>query len=132
VSLSRRDFIRGAGAGTVDGLLTSSWGATQSVEPVTQVDNPLKSYPNRDWEQVYHDIYAYDGMDWTVCHSNCTQSCALNFYVSRVSGTDRKSKELREHDYGVTTWPTCYRPYRVSASSRAQRSGRCPSRGVPS
>jgi nitrate reductase alpha subunit len=62
-------------------LLTSGWGATQSVDPVTSVDNPLKSYPNRDWGQVYHDTYAYDSVDWTVCHPNCTQSCAPNFYM---------------------------------------------------
>ncbi|MFB6194791.1 MAG: molybdopterin-dependent oxidoreductase, partial [Haloplanus sp.] len=81
MSIGRRDFIKAAGAGTLGALLTSGWGATQSVDPVTSVDNPLKSYPNRDWEQVYHDIYAYDEVDWTVCHPNCTQSCALNFYL---------------------------------------------------
>ncbi|MDQ2074545.1 twin-arginine translocation signal domain-containing protein [Haloarcula sp. H-GB4] len=85
MKLSRRDFLTAAGAGTVGALAEGAWGATQSTEPITSVDNPLKSYPNRDWEQVYHDIYAYDEVDWTVCHPNCTQSCALNFYMKTAS-----------------------------------------------
>lgn len=81
MTLSRRDFMAAAGTGAVGALIGITWGATQTVDSVTQVDNPLTSYPNRDWEQVYHDIYAYDEVDWTVCHPNCTQSCALNFYM---------------------------------------------------
>ncbi|WP_135853602.1 molybdopterin-dependent oxidoreductase [Halorussus salinus] len=111
MSLSRRDFIRGAGAGAVGGLLTSSWGATQSVEPVTQVDNPLKSYPNRDWEQVYHDIYAYDGVDWTVCHPNCTQSCALNFYMK--NGIPIRAEQVY-HNEEPSVGPSGYEDANVS------------------
>lgn len=53
----------------------------QSVDPVPSVDKPLKSHPNRDWVQVSRDSYAYDRGDWTVCHPNPTQSCALTVYV---------------------------------------------------
>lgn len=55
MTLSRRDFLTAAGAGTVSALLGGAFGATQTVDPVTSVENPLKSYPNRDWEQVYHN-----------------------------------------------------------------------------
>ena len=81
MTLSRRDFMAAAGAGAVGALVGGGWAATDAVDPVTQVDNPLREYPNRDWEEVYHVIYAYDKVDWTVCHPNCTQSCALNFYM---------------------------------------------------
>ena len=81
VTLSRRDFFAAAGARSIGALVGTAWGASQAVDPVTSVDNPIKSYPDRDWEQVYHDIYAYDEVDWTVCHPNWTQSCALNFYM---------------------------------------------------
>jgi len=79
-------------------LLTSGWGATQSVDSVTEVDNPLQSYPNRDWEQVYHDIYAYDSVDWTVCHPNCTQSCALNFYMK--NGVPIRAEQIYHEEEG--------------------------------
>jgi len=81
MTLTRRDFIVAAGTGALGALVGGSWAASRAVEPVTSVDNPLESYPNRDWEQVYHDIYEYDEVDWTVCHPNCTQSCAQNFYL---------------------------------------------------
>ncbi|MFC4450917.1 molybdopterin-containing oxidoreductase family protein [Halorussus aquaticus] len=111
MSLSRRDFVRGAGAGAVGTLLSSSWGATQSVEPVTEVDNPLKSYPNRDWEQVYHDIYAYDEVDWTVCHPNCTQSCALNFYMK--NGVPIRAEQVY-HNEEPSVGPSGYEDAGVS------------------
>jgi len=53
VSVSRRDFVKAAGGGGLAALAGGAWSATQSVDPVTSVDNPLRSYPNRDWEEVY-------------------------------------------------------------------------------
>ncbi|WP_435181150.1 molybdopterin-containing oxidoreductase family protein [Halorussus sp. AFM4] len=111
MSLSRRDFIRGAGAGAVGALLTSDWGATQGVEPVTEVKNPLESYPNRDWERVYRDIYAYDDVDWTVCHPNCTQSCALNFYMK--NGVPIRAEQVY-HNEEPSVGPSGYEDADVS------------------
>ncbi|MFB6156691.1 MAG: hypothetical protein ABEJ34_02480 [Haloferacaceae archaeon] len=37
--------MKAAGSGTLGALVASGWGATQSVDPVTQVDNPLKPTP---------------------------------------------------------------------------------------
>ncbi|QZP39658.1 molybdopterin-containing oxidoreductase family protein [Halobaculum magnesiiphilum] len=98
MELNRRDFVKAAAAGTVSTLVSSGWAATQSVDPVTSVDNPLKSYPNRDWEEVYHDIYAYDRVDWTVCHPNCTQSCALNFYMK--NGVPIRAEQIYHEEEG--------------------------------
>jgi len=98
MSLSRRDFLVSAGAGAVTAMAGTAWSATQTVDPVTKVDNPLTSYPNRDWEQVYHDIYAYDEVDWTVCHPNCTQSCALNFYMK--NGVPIRSEQIYHEEEG--------------------------------
>jgi anaerobic selenocysteine-containing dehydrogenase len=111
VSLSRRDFIKAAGAGSVAALVGETWGATRTVEPVTQVDNPLRSYPNRDWEQVYHDIYAYDEVDWTVCHPNCTQSCALNFYMK--NGVPIRAEQVY-HNEAPSVGPSGYEDAGVS------------------
>jgi nitrate reductase alpha subunit len=98
MSLTRRDFIVAAGAGTLGALVGSGWAASDAVDPVTSVDNPLRSYPNQDWEQVYHDIYAYDSVDWTVCHPNCTQSCALNFYMR--NGVPIRAEQIYHEEEG--------------------------------
>jgi len=111
MKLSRRDFLTAAGAGAVGALVEGAWGATQSTEPITSVDNPLKSYPNRDWEQVYHDIYAYDEVDWTVCHPNCTQSCALNFYMK--NGVPIRAEQVY-HNEEPSVGPSGYEDAGVS------------------
>lgn len=98
MELNRREFITSAAAGAVSALASSGWAATQSVDPVTDVENPLRSYPNRDWEEVYHDIYAYDAVDWTVCHPNCTQSCALNFYMR--NGVPIRAEQIYHEEEG--------------------------------
>lgn len=41
------DFLTAASAGAVGALVGGSWAATDSVDPVTAVDNPLTSYPTR-------------------------------------------------------------------------------------
>ncbi|WP_436910154.1 molybdopterin-containing oxidoreductase family protein [Halosimplex marinum] len=111
MTLSRRDFLAAAGAGSVGALVGTAWGATQAVDPVTSVDNPLKSYPNRDWEQVYHDIYEYDAVDWTVCHPNCTQSCALNFYMK--NGVPIRAEQVY-HNEEPSVGPSGYEDAGVS------------------
>ncbi|NHN42779.1 molybdopterin-dependent oxidoreductase [Halorubellus sp. JP-L1] len=111
MSLSRRDFLTAAGAGSVAALAGRAWEATDAVDPVTAVDNPLKSYPNRDWEQVYHDIYSYDEVDWTVCHPNCTQSCALNFYMK--NGVPIRAEQVY-HNEEPSVGPSGYEDADVS------------------
>ncbi|WP_226021241.1 molybdopterin-containing oxidoreductase family protein [Halomicrobium salinisoli] len=98
MTLTRRDFLTAAGTGAVGAMVGGAWGATQATEPITSVDNPLRSYPNRDWEDVYREIYAYDAVDWTVCHPNCTQSCALNFYMK--NGVPIRAEQVYHEEEG--------------------------------
>jgi nitrate reductase alpha subunit len=81
--MNRRSFLSalGAGAGTL--AASSSWGFN-FLEPVT-VDNPLKLYPNRGWERIYRDLYAYDSTFTFTCAPNDTHNCLLRAYVR--SGT---------------------------------------------
>ena len=57
----------------------------RTLVPTSQPINPLETYPNRDWEQVYRDQYSYDGSFTWVCSPNDTHACRLRAFVkSRV------------------------------------------------
>jgi nitrate reductase alpha subunit len=44
-------------------------------------DNPLATYPNRDWEQVYRDLYTPDAKYHWMCGPNDTHGCLLKANV---------------------------------------------------
>ena len=52
----------------------------QLLQPVI-VDNPLKDYPNRDWERVYRDIAKVDSSFVFLCAPNDTHNCLLKAEV---------------------------------------------------
>jgi nitrate reductase / nitrite oxidoreductase, alpha subunit len=75
--LSRRDFLQALSASGFGALAISAskaWG----LEAVT---NPLAVYPNRDWEKVYRDLWAYDSKFTFLCAPNDTHNCLLHGYV---------------------------------------------------
>jgi len=74
--MKRRDFLRLGLAGSASFLTPRLWG----FEPVS-VENPLGSYPNRGWEQVYRDQYRVDSWFRWVCAPNDTHNCLLRAYV---------------------------------------------------
>ena len=87
--LSRRQFLKATGgvaAGlaaiqVADGLGVKPTLAYRALAPVGQIDNPLDSYPNRGWEQVYQDQYAYDSSFTYVCSPNDTHACRMRAFV---------------------------------------------------
>ncbi|MGE3466848.1 MAG: molybdopterin-dependent oxidoreductase, partial [Pyrinomonadaceae bacterium] len=75
--ISRREFmarITAAGFGALVASTTNAWG----LEAIT---NPLAAYPNRDWEKVYRDLWAYDSRYTFTCAPNDTHNCLLNAHV---------------------------------------------------
>lgn len=79
--ISRRAFLRlagTAGAGALIGVLDLDLIALQGVEGI---DNPLFSYPNREWEQVYRDQYGYDDTFTVICAPNDTHMCRLRAFA---------------------------------------------------
>src|SRR4030067_258131 len=52
----------------------------QLLEPIV-VDNPLASYPDRNWESIYRDQYRYDTSFTYVCSPNDTPACRLRAFV---------------------------------------------------
>lgn len=75
--------MAGIGAGLAGGLSIESGPALAScsLKPLKQGGNPLESYPNRDWEQVYQDQYGYDDSFTWVCSPNDTHECRLRAFV---------------------------------------------------
>ena len=91
---SRRRFLEaclGAGSAALFAPGPRSWAFT----PVT-VDNPLGTYPQRDWERVYRDQYAYDSTFTWICAPNDTHMCRLRAYVR--NGVMLRSEQNYDHD----------------------------------
>jgi nitrate reductase alpha subunit len=75
--ISRREFLAAASAAGF-GALVASAGRAWGLEAIS---NPLASYPNRDWERVYRDLWKYDSTFTFLCAPNDTHNCLLNAYV---------------------------------------------------
>lgn len=77
--LTRRDFLKISGLALAGGVAASQL-PFQVLDPVV-VDNPLATYPSRDWEHVYRDQYHYDSSFTYVCSPNDTHACRLRAFV---------------------------------------------------
>src|SRR5689334_18303743 len=82
-NFSRRSFIK------TSGLVGAGITAAQflplrflQAQPQTEdVLNPLAQYPNRNWEQLYRNQYAYDRQFSWVCAPNDTHNCRITAHV---------------------------------------------------
>ncbi|MBI4832914.1 MAG: molybdopterin-dependent oxidoreductase, partial [Candidatus Lindowbacteria bacterium] len=75
-SVSRRDFVKMASALGFAGYLSQyPWLWAEAAQ------NPLESYPNRDWEKVYRDLYKPDSTFCFLCAPNDTHNCLLRAHV---------------------------------------------------
>jgi nitrate reductase alpha subunit len=80
-SLSRRQFLFQLAAAGAGSLLAPAALADTQLLRATRVDNPLASYPNRDWEQAYRDLYRSDSTFTFLCAPNDTHNCLLRAHV---------------------------------------------------
>ena len=82
-NLSRRDFIKRSGlvgAGiTAAQMLPLRF--LQAQAPDNVILNPLAHYPNREWEKLYRNQYAYDHAFSWVCAPNDTHNCRVMAHV---------------------------------------------------
>jgi nitrate reductase alpha subunit len=80
----RRQFLKvAAGTAASAALLSQLEWATSALnflEPIS-VGNPLATYPNRNWEEVYRNQYRFDSTFTFVCAPNDTHNCRLRAYV---------------------------------------------------
>ena len=68
------DLVAAAGLGGFALSADEAWG-------LQAPSNPLATYPNRDWEKAYRDLFAYDSKYTFTCAPNDTHNCILNAYV---------------------------------------------------
>lgn len=52
-----------------------------SLKFISEVDNPLDFYPNRDWEKIYRDQFKHDFTYHFLCAPNDTHNCLLKAFV---------------------------------------------------
>lgn len=76
--ISRRDFIQ---LGLTSLALGAAPPALANLKLVQDIDNPLDHYPNRGWERLYRDVFAYDSHYHFLCAPNDTHNCLLRAYV---------------------------------------------------
>ncbi len=76
--LTRREFLKLSGSAALSLAFTGL--DLQLLEPIV-VDNPLASYPDRNWESIYRDQYRYDSSFTYVCSPNDTHACRLRAFV---------------------------------------------------
>ncbi|WP_226013459.1 molybdopterin-dependent oxidoreductase [Halomicrobium salinisoli] len=81
--VSRRDFLRGVGAAGVAAGATGSGLAQDFLEMgrLQVVDDPIGSYPYREWEDLYREQWDWDSTHRSTHSVNCTGSCSWDVYV---------------------------------------------------
>lgn len=84
--LTRRQFLAGTPsvlAGVLGGthVLADALTGFQYLIPVEPGTNPLATYPNREWEKVYRDLYTPDSTYHYMCGPNDTHGCLLRASV---------------------------------------------------
>jgi nitrate reductase alpha subunit len=82
-NLNRRDFIKrsglvGAGIAAAQ-MLPLRFLQAQTIND--EIANPLAAYPNRNWEKLYRNQYAYDRAFSWVCAPNDTHNCRITAHV---------------------------------------------------
>lgn len=80
--LKRRDFVKGMAAlGATFSFAEGAFAAPLKYFKPQQINNPLASYPDRNWEKVYRNIFKPDSSFVFLCAPNDTHNCLLKTYV---------------------------------------------------
>ena len=82
LELARRDFLKGIGAiATVAGSSSVLGDSMLQMDGLDVVDDPIGSYPYRDWEDLYREEWDWDSTARSTHSVNCTGSCSWEVYV---------------------------------------------------
>ena len=75
--VSRREFLK---MGAVATIGIAGYPLLRNLQAAQGVDNPLLFYPDRSWERVCHDQYAYDRSFTCVSSPNDTHACRMRAF----------------------------------------------------
>ncbi|WP_424018406.1 molybdopterin-dependent oxidoreductase [Halorientalis pallida] len=81
IEAARRDFLKGLGAATAVGVTGFGLGQQSEMDSLEIVDDPIGSYPYRDWEDLYREEWDWDSKARSTHSVNCTGSCSWQVYV---------------------------------------------------
>jgi len=79
--IDRRGFLKLSSAAAAAGTAFYVERKMAFLQAAPGVTQPLQFYPNRNWERIYRDQYAYDSSFTFVCAPNCTHNCRLRAFV---------------------------------------------------
>ena len=79
-NFGRRSFLKLSATAGLLAMGNRAFAASSFLTPVT-VDNPLKDYPNRFWEEVYRNMYTTDSNFVFLCVPNDTHNCLLKAHI---------------------------------------------------
>ncbi|KKM12074.1 hypothetical protein SY88_05345 [Clostridiales bacterium PH28_bin88] len=95
--LSRREFLRGMGVVSAGIALT---GNSLILDMLQTVDDPLKSYPYRGWEDFYRQEWQWDQVVRTTHSTNCTGSCGWNVQIKNgIAVRSEQSADFPDPEY---------------------------------
>lgn len=81
MTISRRQFLKGAGVVSLLPFAGNVEAALKTLVPVPDIPNPLAGYPDRNWEKLYRNLYKPDSSFIFGCQPNDTHNCLIRAYV---------------------------------------------------
>ncbi|HNM77469.1 MAG TPA: twin-arginine translocation signal domain-containing protein, partial [Tepidiformaceae bacterium] len=79
--IDRRAFLKLGSAAAAAGTAFYVERKMAFLQASPGIAQPLRFYPNRGWEKIYRDQYAYDDSFTFICAPNCTHNCRLRAFV---------------------------------------------------
>jgi nitrate reductase alpha subunit len=101
--VTRRTFLKQASA-TAGFIAASDMLSLSLLRPAAAAGNPLESYPDRNWEDLYRDVYAHDDSFVFVCTPNCTHNCYLRAYIK--NGVITRCSPSQRYNEGTDIYKT--------------------------
>ncbi|MDT3697832.1 MAG: molybdopterin-dependent oxidoreductase [Thermincola sp.] len=94
---SRREFLKGLG---VTSLGLPLLGIEPKLDMLQSVDDPLKAYEYRGWEELYRQMWGWDKVVRTTHSTNCTGSCGWNVQIKNgIAVRSEQSADFPDPEY---------------------------------